>query len=82
MVRLKELIGFTKRGLLVPFRFQNGSIKSGISDIHIDGFLKRFDSKMVRLKASGTAGGTGTICTFRFQNGSIKSETWVLQAYR
>ena len=72
LVRLKVPELGENDALILSFRFQTGSIKSGLDDHHHDYFYNGFDSKLVRLKVQWIAAAHPVDEKFRFQTGSIK----------
>ena len=73
LVRLKAFGLTFNRNVKTVFRFQTGSIKSGLV-LDISHFLPPcFDSKLVRLKGSIGSIKSAATSWFRFQTGSIKS---------
>ena len=57
---------------IIRFQFQSGSIKRILIGI-LSIYLKCFNSKVVRLKASFALSGFTILSLFQFQSGSIKS---------
>ena len=65
---------FVKERHPVRFQFQTGSIKRIASELELIEDLKRFNSKLVRLKANPPREYAIRDYVFQFQTGSIKRE--------